>query len=146
MLQEPIVKPSIGIYLALGFLFIYISGLLDFFIHTLSSEIQILISLIAITLFYGLYTIIEGKRTGHWQAVPQVVKDHFHTIWTYYGGLIKTAIIVNTFVLLLFGLIAAHLIPLDLGIFYWLWFGGILWGVNIIFVILAMLVYPESSK
>jgi hypothetical protein len=77
--------------------------------------------------------------------IPKELVERLKNTRMRYGGLIKFAIILNAVVLLVFALTAAHLIPLDLGIWYWIWLGGILWVVNTMIVILAMLRYPDAS-
>ncbi len=70
-------------------------------------------------------------ETNKWLLVPEELKESLHTIWARYGNLLGIAIFFILFVLLVFALIAAHIIPLDLGNLYWFWLivivgGGIL--------------------
>jgi hypothetical protein len=96
-------------------------------------------------ILYVSYVIRQGSLTGELLIVPKEMVEYLRITRWRYGGLIKTAIILNAIVLLTFALIADQVVPLDLGIWYWIWLGGILWIVNTMIVILAMLMYPDAS-
>jgi hypothetical protein len=96
-------------------------------------------------ILYASYVIRQGSQTGELLIVPKEMAEYLKITRWRYGRLIKTAIILNAIVLLTFALIADQTVPLDLGIWYWIWLGGILWIVNTMIVILAMLMYPDPS-
>jgi hypothetical protein len=101
--------------------------------------------LVLAVIIYASYVIRQSMQTGNLLFVPKELEKHLNTTRLRYGGLIKIAIILNAIVLLMFALIADHHIPLNLGIWYWIWLGGILWVVNTMIVIMAMLMYPDAS-
>jgi len=102
--------------------------------------------LVLAVIVYASYAIRQGAQTGKLLVVPKELEENLKITLMRYGGLIKIVIVLNAVVLLMFALIADHIIPLDLGIWYWIWLGGILWVVNTMIVILAMLMYPDASE
>ena len=128
--------------------FVIIFGLEWYYPQIPDSEKSIFIGgqlLLLAVIVYASYVIRQSAQTGKLLFIPKELVERLKNTRMRYGGLIKFAIILNAVVLLVFALTAAHLIPLDLGIWYWIWLGGILWVVNTMIVILAMLRYPDAS-
>lgn len=95
---------------------------------------------------YGVFIIHQAVYTGQWRVVPPILEEYKEKIWDDYGGLVIFAVILNGFIFIIFFLIVTHVIPIDWGNQFGLWFICSLGAVNMIILLAAILISEQREK